>query len=373
MKSQYKTMIYPFDIESAPLIRHNSLINSYNFLHIVSPNGWGLSCKDAGNVDDGQTIGINVESDFDKGLENCDTIFFNTPSRNIDLEGLIYPKIIKAAENSKNIICTIKLENEIIDKISCICNENNKFFKYFSNTYDSIINIPPTEQIYQINTPVIFVIGLSERTHKFEIQLNIRENLIKMGYKVSQIGTRHYCELMGFHSFPKFMYSKSITESEKVTLFNHYIKGIEAKEQPDVIVIGIPGGTMPYNYEFTNRFGILAYEVSQAVRPDAVVLSTLYNKFSSDFFELISESNKYKFGYSIDCYNIANASLNIQTSQSTVSLQYTTMNYNFINEKKKIYSTLDMPVYNILDTDDAQSMSNFLVNKLSEYADTQII
>ncbi|MBU3107437.1 TIGR04066 family peptide maturation system protein [Clostridium gasigenes] len=372
MKNKYKTMIYPFDVESVPLIRHNKLINNHNFLHVIAPNGWGISGKDAGCVDDGQPIGINVENDFDKGLENCDTVFFNESSREIDLERFIYPKIIKAAENSKNIICTIKLEDEMVNKISNICNENNKYFKYFIYTCDSIMSIP-TEQIYQINTPVIFVIGLSERTHKFEIQLNIRENLKEMGYKVSQVGTRHYCELMGFHSFPKFMCSKSITESEKVTLFNHYIKNIEAKEQPDVIVIGIPGGTMPYNYEFTNRFGILAYQVSQAVKPDGVVLSTLYNKFSSDFFELISKSHKYKFGCSIDCYNVTNASLNIPTSQMTGQLHYTTMDWNFINEKKKIYSTLDTPVYNILDTDDAKSMANFLVNKLAEYSDTQII
>lgn len=369
---KYKTMIYPFDIESVPLIRHNNLINNHNLLYVVSPKGWGISGKDAGKVDGGQSVDINIENDFDKMLENCDTVFFNNSSMKIDLEAFIYPKIIKAAESSKNIICTIKLEMDIADKISCICNENNKYFKYFIDTYDNTMSIP-NEQIYQINTPVIFVTGLSERTHKFEIQLNIRESLKEMGYKVSQVGTRHYCELMGFHSFPKFMYSKSITESEKVILFNHYIKNIEAKEQPDVIVIGIPGGTMPYNYEFTNRFGILAYEVSQAVKPDVVVLSTLYSKFSSEFFELISKSYKYKFGYSVDCYNVTNASLDIQTSKVTGTLQYTTVDWTFINEKKKIYSTLDTPVYNILDTDDAKSMSNFLINKLAEYAEAQII
>lgn len=372
MKNEYKTMIYPFDVEAAPLVRHSNLINNHKIVQVVSPNGWGLSGKDAGCADNGQPIGIIVDNDFDAGLENCDTVFFTDSSRKMDLHKFIYPKIIRAAENSKNVICTIKLEKEMVDKISHICNKNNTFFEYFTDTCDSVKH-PLIEEIYKINTPVIFVVGLGEKTNKFEIQLSLRENLKRMGYKVSQVGTRHYCEIMGFHSFPKFMYSKAITESEKVTLFNYYIKNIEAKEEPDVIIIGVPGGTMPFNYEFTNRFGILAYEVSQAIIPDAVILSTLYTKFSSDFFESISKSYKYKFGYTIDCYNIANASLNLQTSRMERSLQYTTMDWQFINEQKNIYSTLDVPVYNILDKDDANSMSNFLVNKLAEYADTEVI
>ncbi|NFE59418.1 TIGR04066 family peptide maturation system protein [Clostridium botulinum] len=372
MKIEYKTMIYPFDIESVPLIRHSKLVNKYNIVYAISPNGWGLTGKDAGYADGGQSTGMIIDNDFDKALESCDTVFFTHHSMKTNLSKLIYPKIIKAAENSKNILCTIKLEDEIIDKIRSICNKNNKFFKYFMDTCNNI-EISESEKIYPVNAPVIFVAGLEERTHKFEIQLNLRENLQKMGYKVSQVGTRHYCELMEFHSFPKFMYSKSITESEKVTLFNHYIKNIEIKEKPDIIVIGIPGGIMPFNYEFTNRFGILAYEVSQAVIPDAVVLSMLYKNYTPEFFELLLKSLKYKFGYNVDCFNIVNASLNIPISRVEGTLQYITMDWNFINEKKKIYSELDSPVYNILDTDDAKSMSDLLVDKLAKYGENQII
>lgn len=372
MKNEYKTMIYPFDVESASLLRHNNLIKELNFTHVVSPNGWGFSGQDASCTDNGQPVGMIVDSDFDKALENCDTVFFNNSNEKLDLNASIYPKIIKVAENSKNIICTIQLETEVFDKVSDICNKNNTFFKYFKKTCDSV-KIPKYESIYKINTPVIFVVGTCERTQKFEIQLNLRENLEKMGYKVSQIGTRHYCELMGFHSFPKFMYSKDITESEKVTLFNYYIKNMETKEKPDVIVIGVPGGTMPFNYKLTNRFGILAYEISQAVKPDAVILSTLYNNYKSDFYQLISKSYKYKFGYNIDCCNIANVSLNIENSELERSLQYNTMDWNFINEKKKLYNKLDTHFYNILDIDDAKIMTNFLVNKLADYAETQSI
>ncbi|WP_010293415.1 TIGR04066 family peptide maturation system protein [Clostridium senegalense] len=372
MENKYKTMIYPFDIESIPLLRHSNLIDNIEFTHVVSPNGWGISGKDVACEDGGQPVGITIDSDFAKSLEDCDTVLFSDYSRKMNLNKFIYPKIIKAAESSKNIICTIKLDDEIINEVSRICNENNTFFKYFNKKCNNIVN-PESEEIYQINTPVIFVTGLGERTHKFEIQLNLREDLIKMGYKVSQVGTRNYCELMNFHSFPQFMYSKAITEWEKIILFNYYIKSIEIREEPDVIIIGIPGGTMPFNYEFTNKFGILAYEVSQAIAPDAVVLSTLYNNVSPDFFELISKSYKYKFGYSVDCYNISNVSLNIPASRTVESLQYITMDWKFINEKKKTYSKAEKPVYNILDKNDPGELSEFLINKLQEYGQDGVI
>lgn len=372
MENKYKTMIYPFDIESIPLLRHSNLIDNIEFTHVVSPNGWGISGKDVACEDGGQPVGITIDSDFTKSLEDCDTVLLSDYSRKMNLNKFIYPKIIKAAESSKNIICTIKLDDEIINEVSRICNKNNTFFKYFNKKCNNIVN-PESEEIYQINTPVIFVAGLGERTHKFEIQLNLREDLTKMGYKVSQVGTRNYCELMNFHSFPQFMYSKAITEWEKIILFNYYIKSIEIREEPDVIIIGIPGGTMPFNYEFTNKFGILAYEVSQAIAPDAVVLSTLYNNVSSDFFELISKSYKYKFGYSVDCYNISNVSLNIPASRTVESLQYITMDWKFINEKKKIYSKAEKPVYNILDKNDTGKLSEFLINKLQEYGQDGVI
>lgn len=371
MKNKYKTMIYPFDIESVPLIRHNNLINNYYITHAISPNGWGLVGKDAGDADNGQPIGIIIDNDFDKALANCDAVFFNAPSKKVDLDKVIYPKIIKAAENSKHIICTIEIENRMIDEISRICHENNKSFEYFTDKFDKVIS-PSTEEIYQIDTPIIFVVGLAERTNKFEIQLNLRKHLKEMGYKVAQVGTRHYCEQMGFYSFPKFMYSKTFTESEKVTLFNHYIKSISIMENPDVIIIGIPGGTTPFSYKLTNRFGILAYEISRAVIPDVAVLSIPYGNIPLDFFESTSKSNKYKFGYSIDCYNIGNSCVNLQGS-ITESLQYITMDYNFVNEKKNTYSSSNIPIYNILDTDDAKKMCEFLINKLQEYGDIKNI
>lgn len=370
MKS--KTAVFPFDMEACPLLRHSSLLQDYDISSLVSPEGWGFTGEDAGCADQGCDIGMRVESDFDKVLEQNDTILFMDACNDIDREILLYPRMVKAAEGSKNILCTIQLEDWIEEKIRNICRCKGTAFQYWGKK-SMQIHRPASEMIYPINVPVVFVLGLAERTNKFEIQLALRENFQKMQYKVSQIGTRHYCELMGFHSFPEFMYHPAVPEHEKVVLFNHYVKNLEIKEEPDIILIGIPGGMMPFNRKFTNKFGILAYEVSQAVLPDAVVLGTLYDTCTPEYFDFLSTSAKYKLGYEVDCYNMGSVGLDWQLSNVEKQLSYIMTDWKFINEKKQQYNHLKTPVYNVLDPKDACDIANFLLGRLEAYSENKIV
>lgn len=372
MKYKKELMIYPFDEESISLLMHSSLINDYTIAHIISPNGWGLNNKEIQYTYNNETKKLTISNDFYSSLENCNTVFFNESSKKYNINELIYPKILKAAESSKNIICSIELEDYIIDKLKKICNSKNTSFNYMINNKLKPISIIDTK-IYSIDTPIIFVMGLAERTNKFEIQLELRESIKSMGYKISQIGSKNYCELMGFNSFPQFMYSKSFDESEKIILFNHYIKNIEISEKPDVIIIGVPGGIMPYNNVFTNRFGMIAYELSQAVTPDAVILSVLYNDYDPKFFNMLSESCKYKFGYNIDCYNLTNVQYSSESIAAQKALEYITLDSNAINEKVKEYSSLSVPIYNILNKSDGKVMTKFIIDKLTSYGNVEII
>ncbi len=367
MKNKISTMIYPFDVESIPLIRHNNLIEGYDFKYIISPNGWGLVGKDVSIADEGQDLEINIESNFKEYLEKCEAVLFSDSSNKINFDKLIYPKIIEAAEAKKEILCTIKLDQEKIKKINSICDRNNINFKYLRDK-NSEAKSPIFEEIYPINAPVIFVVGLTERTHKFEIQLSIRERLLEQGYNVCQIGSRSYCEIMGFHSFPDFMYNNQISESEKIILFNLYVKKIEIEEKPDLIVIGIPGGTMPFNNKFTNKFGILAYEVSQAILPDVVIFSTLYGNDSPEFLNSISNSYKYKYGFDIDCYNIANISFDRNISEQMGKMKFTTIDWKKVNERIKLNS-IEKPVYNIFNINESKEITDNLINILENYAE----
>lgn len=68
--------------------------------------------------------------------------------------------------------------------------------------------------MYDINTPVIMVAGMHELTHKFKIQLEIRQYFQELGYSVSHISSKKIGAVLGAHSFPQFMFDE-IAENKK--------------------------------------------------------------------------------------------------------------------------------------------------------------
>ena len=126
-----------------------------------------------------------------------------------------------------------------------------------------------------------------KETGKLGVQLALREELIEKGYKVSSISSRLDSELYGLHPIPSFMFDRMNSETEKIQKYNHYVKQIELIEHPDIIIIGIPGGILPYDEIDHNEYGILAYEISYAVPCDAAIMCLPYNSdFTGDFSDL---------------------------------------------------------------------------------------
>lgn len=371
-----KLIVYPYNEHFSSILRHKELLDSYDVVGLISPRGWGLTGKDAGEADGGCHLGMKVSSDFEGSIDLCDAVLFCESRVHLEFETFIMPKVKMAANAGKNIIFTYPLENDMYNMITNECNANQVDFKYYNNSEQEkeCIGIDrEIEHLYDINTPVIFVLGIGEKTSKFEIQLSLRENIKKMGYQVSQIGSRGYCELLGFHSLPSFMYNNSISETNKIVMFNQYIRNMEKEESPDVIIIGVPGGIMPFNNKLVNRFGILAYEISMAVTPDACVFSTFYEDYKSEYFEKMVQSIQYKLGFKVDCFNMANVMLDWLESNNTSSLAYTSLDSKYIDEKLGNYKELDTPIFNVYNQESGINLTNCLINKLIEYGETECI
>lgn len=375
MEKNERLLIYPYNMEFTPVLRHRSLLAGYEISCLVSPNGWGFTGKDAGIADRGPDIGILVSWDFEKSLDLCDTVMIVESHLHFDFEKYIFNKIKLATKLKKNIICSLKLNEDVIKEISSMCNCEGVYFKYFDETQNVIpeeIAID-NESIEEINTPVILTVGIAEKTNKFEIQLALRDKIQKLGYKISQIGTRSYCEMMGFHSFPLFMYGNAISDVNKVSMFNRFIKKIEKTEEPDVIIIGVPGGIMPFNRKITNKFGLLAFEISQAVVPDVVIASLLYENSKPEGFDEYTNLFKYKLGFEVDFFNITNMQFDWLRANEEYVKSYISLDYKFIDEKKVKYSSNIIPVLNILNEDDSNYMADKTIEKLTGYADVQIV
>ncbi len=375
MGKNERLLIYPYNMEFAPVLRHKSLLAEYDISCLVSPNGWGFTGKDAGIADRGPDIGITVSSEFDKALDLCDTVMIIESHLPFDFEKFIFNKIKLAVCSKKNIICSLELDSEAIKEISFMCNREGVYFKYFDVTQNVLSEeiVIENEGIEEIDTPVVLTVGIAEKTSKFEIQLSLRDKIQKSGYKISQIGTRPYCEMLGFHPFPSFMYGNSISDVNKVLMFNRYIKKIEKTEEPDIIIIGVPGGIMPFNREFTNKFGLFAFEISQAVVPDVVIASLLYEDYKPEGFDTYKTLLKYRFGFEVDYFNITNMQFDWKRANQEHVKSYISLDYKFIDEKKTNFTKKKIPVFNILNKDDCDSIAKQTIEKLTGYGNVQIV
>ncbi|MFZ5986130.1 MAG: TIGR04066 family peptide maturation system protein [Bacillota bacterium] len=376
MGNKEKVLVYPYNTEFTPVVRHRKLIDKYEISQLISPNGWGLCGKDAGYADGGLDVGIIVNDGFENSLSDCDSVLFTDSSTLLDIDRYIFPKIESALKAKKNIIIAAKFKEDILAKIACLCEKEGGRFKHFSPRLQFEFPRIPNEEIqeiFKIEVPVIFVLGVAERTHKFEIQLSLRERIIDMGYKVSQIGTRAYCELLDFHSFPEFMFDNSISEVVKIILFNQFVKKIEIDEKPDLIIVGIPGGIMPFDDTFNNRFGVLAYEVSNAITPDAAILSLFYDDYKIEDLVKLSTSIRYKLGTEVSCYNIANISFDYKSSQEERRMIYTTIDSKLVDRKKEYINSSNIKAYNVLEENGCHEIANELIDKLTEYGSVECL
>ena len=223
------------------------------------------------------------------------------------------------------------------------------------------------EGLLEIDVPVVGIMGMWDYTDKFEVSLALREKFIDNGYKVSQIGSRNYCELLDFHSFPRFMLDPTMGEVEKIFMLNRYLKRLVDEESPDIIFITIPGGTQQLNNQFPNRFGVLPFLVSKAVTFDALILCTLYEPQAGELFEMISTSFKYKYGCEVDAFHMSNT---IFDAASVNEREVLRLSHIFRSDVSKIahenYVGLASPMMDVYSAGDAEKLFNVLVDKLTK-------
>ncbi len=371
MEVKEKVLIYPYDADFTPILRHRCILEMFEITAVVSPKGWSYEHRDASHGDNGDDMRIIVETDFTKSLEKCETVVIVETDKKLDIHEFVLPRIITAIEKGKNIISLINIDSEDCALINQKCMEHDVYFKCFyndSNIYDTTdVGIVSRSALPEINTPIIFVSGVSERCNKFEIQLSLREKLQKYGYKVSQIGSRRYCEFLGFHSFPYFMLSNKFLEHQKVQLLRKYICDIESKEKPDVIIFGLPGGIVPLTDYYVNNYSILAYEVLNAFIPDVSVLSVIYENYNSDFYYSIDKTILDRYGVKTDCFNLSNVKVSWPDTFNQKSMMVSSFSSKFLDQEIKKMD-IDKLVCNILNPDDAEKMAGYLVDLLADDA-----
>ncbi|NRT74800.1 TIGR04066 family peptide maturation system protein [Clostridium beijerinckii] len=374
-----KVLIYPFSNKFFPVIK--AIINredEYEIVSAVTPKTWFLAREndDVSKINNSDPLGIIISNNFEEEIKKCNTVIIADCNNEKIIYRDIVNKIKVSIEFNKNIICCFKLEDKDILEINELCQNSNLKFEYLNEPDESYEAIDIFKKqiannytkIYKPDSTVIFVGKLLDELESAFSLVSISENYKKEGYNVVTISLNNNCKIMGYISFPSFIFESNTSIEEKIFLFNCFIDKIEKKHRPDVIIVELPGGMLKYSDIITNGFGVYPYLISQAISNDYFVLVTPFDEIDEEYYEKLSECFWYRFGFKIDVVNMLNATLDTAYSieQRKVILNYLPIqNVNKIISKK--FENSKISVLNPLNNIDCEKMFRESLSTLTKY------
>lgn len=308
-----KLAIYPFSKECMVFSDYYDMIDEkYCLAEAASPLVWGMTGMKIKTAD-GE---ITLKKSPDEFTEDIDVLLIPEFYISVKAEEPLINVIAKYMSEVKKVIYYAEFSYEGKKKLTDRAKELGIEFVDLRE-YSGSADIDYGNNIYECDIPVVAIAGVWENTNKFETALSVKRSLISKGYKVLQIGSRGYAGLFGAYPFPDFMLDPEISEFEKPNMFSSYINQLAEKESPDVIIVCIPGAMQMINEKFPNRSGILQYTAFQALKPDYVLVCSMYENHPDIYNGLLKNLCNYRYGVGLDAINLSRLYVDITTSNES--------------------------------------------------------
>jgi hypothetical protein len=128
-------------------------------------------------------------------------------------------------------------------------------------------------KLHDIISPVFAVIGTSSQQGKFTVQLNLRDQLIKKGYRVGQIGSEpsSLCFQMDYVYPYGYQSTVNATGFDGISILNQMVHDIEMRGA-DICLVGTQSASVPYSSYNLSTIPLHQIEYLFGTNPDAFVL-----------------------------------------------------------------------------------------------------
>lgn len=321
-----KLCIFPYDQESKPILKYSHLLNNYKITTLVTPSGWS-------NPNIEKDVQIEVKNTLTKDSINYDVILVPNTPRLKYCEDIILDQLLDIVQYVSAILIDYNFTSKKFEQLQSKCYKN-KFNKLLGeNETSKISKLLVEKSIVNIEVPIMIILGMWEDTSKFALSLALRDKFLVEGYKITQIGSRSYSHFFGFHNFPQFMLEHEYSEAQKVLLFNHYLAKLAKEENPDLIIITVPGGIFRYSNEIIGDFGILMYLLSQAITVDYAIMSIFFQSELNDMLSNINTLCTFRYGFPIDYWNVSDRYINSEKTIESSDLDIQTIDHNTLHRK----------------------------------------
>lgn len=298
-----KLLIYPYDENAEILLWDKSFFRNYSDLETVylcSPKGWRTKDLMISNVSNKLEYDICREN-YSESIKSVELAIFTMSMYN----DLTISKMEEAAKRGIIIYDLLKYNNRR-QELQCICISNGGEYYYYNDNDSFSINVNELYGIglVELKTPIVTIGSQVCSIGQEFLEFGITGFLRKEGYKTTLISSSYFAGLSENHEVPSCLNSVKYNDTEQILLFNRYLKMVEKEETSDVIVLGIPGGMMPYTNELYGDFGMTALKMFQAMRPDFFVYCMPFDLYNEAMLNKIMNCIRYRFGSEVDCINL---------------------------------------------------------------------
>lgn len=349
-------VIYPFCRRFSEFARCKEALKEFDEVIPIAPKGFGMEGEDVSVCDGGNPQGIKISSDYSANIMQADAAFFGYVEANISAESY-KEKIKNAIALNKRVFITKELKDFLsgADELQPV-----ELIDYTNNMPEHELTL----NLLTIPVPVIMVAGIGDRCDKFSIQVKLGNFFSEQGYRVLNCGTKDFSKFFGIEALPQFLFDP-MDNGLKIRRFNSYIYHRVIKENPEVVIIGVPGGIMQVNpYEFS-EFGELAFIISNAIKSDISILSLYTQELNGDFLNHLTKLCRYKLNFKINYINIANTDLLILPDEK--ECQYTTVPSEHIIDKiMQKFHYDDAFLFNALDDKSMRKACSEILSELEE-------
>lgn len=260
----HNAILFPFNKEMYAMIANQELL-SYSIFGVCDAYQMGK-------------IGMRT-SDILYGNVNRDFIISDILNLDWNLE---FDTVILGHTRELSNLLKFNFKSYIINK----CEQYNKKLYSFDSVESSSEgkvytpkvlpdNVPKNRfgKLFQVHCPVLGIFGTSSKQGKYTLQLKLRKQFLKNGYKLVQLGTEPTAPLFGMDIVYPMGYEGIKVENPRDAIL--VINDLLAKsvyDETDIVIVGGQSGTGIYSFQNTGLFPIENYELLLGTQPDAVLL-----------------------------------------------------------------------------------------------------
>lgn len=186
-------------------------------------------------------------------------------------------------------------------------------------------------KLFDINVPVIGVMGLGKYCDKFETQL-MTKIVMEDEYNIRCVCSNSLGVLFGCYTLPDFLFD-TLPFQEKVIRMNQYIKAITENAEIDALIIGVPEGIAPFSEKETNHFGEYPLVISKAVPIDLTVLCLyfIWEEISTSGIRYLANEVNVKFATKTGAIAVSRTMFDVPT-EDFEKMIYTVLDEQYLHK-----------------------------------------